>query len=74
MRTNCLRCKTEYETTKGYCRTCYELALLKGQCLNIAGTVLTENFNPEHPIFLEKLFKLAKDMYEEGKKQRFLEW
>lgn len=74
MKTNCIRCSKEYETTKGYCKICYDLVLFKGQCLNIAGNALKGEINPEHTLFLEKLFKLAKAIYEEGKKQKFLEW
>ena len=80
MKTNCLRCSKEYDTTKGYCRTCYEKALFKGQCLNIAGNILKDTYNPEHPSFLENLFKLARQIYEQGsgekvdEKKKFLKW
>ena len=86
MKTNCIRCRIEYETIRGYCKGCYDLLIFKNQCLNIAGNNL-KGENPEHPLFLEKLFKLAKSIYEEGQKscpkdckenhehkQRFLEW
>lgn len=87
MKTECLRCKSWYETTKGYCRPCYELSILKGQCLNASVTALAhQGINPDWEKYPEKVYELAKKLFEEGKgcpkdckdnhahKQRFIEW
>jgi len=48
-----------------------QLDILRGQCLNIAATVLSKRIDPVSPFLV---FNLAKDLYEEAKKQKFLEW
>ena len=79
MKINCIRCKAEYETMKKLCNTCYDKMIFKGQCLKIAANALNE-YNPEHYLFLEKLFKLARQIYENGtgekvdEKKKFSEW
>lgn len=72
----CNKCKSNYDSIKEkVCKHCYQLDILKGQCLNLAGIILTKIGDPkENPKFINSLFDLAKVIFEEGKKQKFLEW
>jgi len=65
-----------------YCKDCYELQILKGQCFNVSASALNNKYNPDHEDYPQKLYELAKRLFIyfkkqheiDGKKERFLEW
>ena len=53
------------------------LEIMRGQALNISAALLCHdptNPNWEHPENIERVFKVALLVFNEGKRQRFLEW
>jgi len=70
----CLKCKKVLERREEYCKNCYSLEILKGQCLNIAMQFVKNNLDGEQGTLSERLFKCAKYLFEEAKKQKVLEW
>ena len=79
--THCVKCRKEFnKMLEQYCKGCYELQILKGQCLNAAVAALNDKYNPEHEDYPQKVFQLAKRMFEEGKTTKnkegkvYLEW
>lgn len=51
-----------------------DIGYFKGQCLNLAGELLKGEFNPKHSDFPKEVLELARKLFDEGKKQKFLEW
>ena len=78
--TSCIKCTRQFiKLNEQYCKDCYELQILKGQCLNLAGMLLKDKYNPEHSDFPEKLVILTKTLFDtlkktEIEKKRFLAW
>ena len=73
--TQCLKCKKEFNRmTENFCKGCYEEQIVKGECLKIAAIALRNKYNPEHQIYMDKVFELTQKMFEESKKRKFLEW
>lgn len=77
----CSRCKNQHDQQKDKtCRECYELAILKGQCLNIAGMLVKKESKDENPNLVDRkktskqILLWARDIFEEAKEQKFLEW
>lgn len=62
------------ERREEFCKSCYSLEILKGQCLNIAAQRVNNNIDGEEGTMNERLFKCAKYLFEEAKKQKVLEW
>ena len=60
---------------KSHCNHCYEQILLRGQCLNIAATLLTRTsieFN--HLELPKEVYDLANKLFKEAERQDFLKW
>ena len=51
-----------------------DLGYFKGQCLNLASSHLNHNPISSYKNYPYELISLAKNIFDEGKKQKFLEW
>lgn len=75
VQTTCPKCKNFFDRGKeNTCKNCYELIILKGQCLNIAATLLKNNLGEVISSTPSKVYELAKELYREGKRQKYHEW
>jgi len=75
MQETCIKCKKVFDRNKeNYCKSCYEYQFLKGHSLNVAAVLLKDVYNPNSPEVVTKLIELAKLIFDESKKQKFIEW
>lgn len=49
-----------------------QLAIFKGQCLNIAAEWIRDSVNPHHPGSIKELFDLADKIYKAGIEREFI--
>lgn len=75
VQTICPKCKNHFDRGKEQtCKVCYEKTILKGQCLNMAATLLRNNLGEVTSSTPSNVFELAKELYREGLKQKYHEW
>ncbi len=75
MDTTCASCKKSFvKNNDQYCKDCYELQIFKGQCLNVAATLLPKYTLESSEDLIKRVYDLAKKLFEEGKANKFLSW
>ena len=76
MQKTCPRCCKLHDKFKDeICRRCYELQLLRGQCLNASVLALAhQGINPDWEDYPKKVFDIVKKLFNEAIEREFLEW
>ena len=79
VQTTCPKCKKLFDRGKELtCRDCYskdyQLGILHSVCLEAAATLLRNNLGEVIPSTPSQVFELAKELYREGKNQKYYEW